>query len=211
MADDITEASVDTGVTPSVELDLSRRENERLRADFEHAARFGRRVVEELTNRRQEDLSLFIADKPFPKEDWAAVIPRKPGQQLDQADVAEALRGSFALALETTFRIAEARPMQPRGGMRLNKEVDSLDGISRVVDNGLAWGREVRKGRPRIIADEVKKALARRGEKPEKLDALTDEQLENIAAQGFRQASAVLSDSRDSLDRARRIQWQAQL
>ncbi|EKD65468.1 MAG: hypothetical protein ACD_50C00080G0001, partial [uncultured bacterium] len=29
MADDITEASVDTGVTPSVELDLSRRENER--------------------------------------------------------------------------------------------------------------------------------------------------------------------------------------
>ena len=62
MADDITEASVDTGVTPSVELDLSRRENERLRADFEHAARFGRRVVEELTNRRQEDLSLFTFD-----------------------------------------------------------------------------------------------------------------------------------------------------
>jgi len=114
--------------------------SEKLRQDFNEAARIGQGLLGANRERETEGYSFSFNTEMFPVDYLAAVTSRKNTEQITEEHVRAARRASFGLTLEAARQIKE-------GGVnrtgRINDELENLEAIYGYLAQGADLSEEL--------------------------------------------------------------------
>lgn len=166
-----------------------------LQRQYEQVALLGRRILAITKQREDNRYTPLTNSQRFINEDIAAV-KKQQSEVTSESDVAEATRGSYALALEAATQIGEFRA-PPNMGIR--EDTDSLKGLIQVIRAGGTLNQDLIKQNPSLVVTEMRKLIAiRQRVTPDKVQQ-TDEQLLALADQQFNKAFGSLNQKAQAL------------
>lgn len=172
--------------------------SETLQIEYVNAAKVGRDVLEITRSRESAGFTPYLNSKKFNEQDQSSIRPIESSTQLSEDVIAEAQRGSFALALEAAAQVSEAR--FSRNG-NIKEDPDSLGDLSNILARGFELGRSlVTEGKERLLLDETRKMIARRKNvSPHEITA-SEEELKRFADDQFHSAGKRIFASKRSLE-----------
>lgn len=166
-----------------------------LQTQYEQASALGRNFLTVTQDRETRRLTPFTQTGRFPKEDAVTIRKRSGGDLISEEDIAEAKRGSLAIALEAAVQVNEFRPSVNAG---IREDSDSLTRLIQIIRQGGTLNYDLIKQNPSLVATEMKKVISRRQKIPDQAER-TDKQLTDLADQQFRNAFGRLNKSAQAL------------
>lgn len=164
--------------------------------NYENAAKLGKWVSKIVREREDSRLTPYTKLEQFDREDLKAVHAKSRGDDITEADVIEAKRGSLALAYEAAFQVSEAQ--LPRGPIR--EDTDSLADLRRVVIGGAKLSENLfKEGHKDLVIEQIRNTVARRLKKPPSEVALSDTQLIDMRDEKISSAAIRLKKAHDAL------------
>lgn len=173
MADEVAEAT-ESQVTTTREEG-----SERLRREFNQAAKLGRNIFNEVSLREEGRLTPYFRSADFNRDNLAAIGERGEGEVTEE-EVLAARRASLGIGLEAAVLINEAR--LPRGGP-IREDLESLGRLRSLLRATEGLRQELFESDPALVGEQMRVITEKRSRKEdprsdEALNRLAKEQLE---------------------------------
>lgn len=156
-----------------------------LAGHWDQNARLGRLALRAISDREQARYSLQYDPRGFDRQDIRTIREKPTERPLTAADVAEARRASYAIALQIAVQTNETQVPRSAG---LREDADSLDEVGKVVRSGMNLARDLAvapNGERDVVLNEARKVIAQRMKQPVDRITSTDKQLLDWTAQQF--------------------------